>query len=157
MKDDKHDHQQEKVKQTALVLQGGGALGAYEVGALTTIVKLAVQENGNADSDLFNVVSGSSIGAINGAILVQEFVKNRSWTEAVKNLEIFWRKQMSTDSYVDNIPDFSKWWQYWSKFTGDATPIATNKAARRYYSSLQFWLFGIPGIFHLTLNLIQNF
>ena len=30
MKDDKHNHPQEKTKQTALVLQGGGALGAYE-------------------------------------------------------------------------------------------------------------------------------
>ena len=54
---------------------------------------------------------------------------------------------MSTDSYVDNIPEFSKWWQYWAKFAGDTTSIATKEAARRYYSSLQFWLFGIPGIF----------
>jgi hypothetical protein len=52
-------------------VQGGGAVNG--------IIKRAVQTDSN--------VAGSSIDAINGSILVQEFVKHRSWTEAVKELE----------------------------------------------------------------------
>ncbi|MFZ0511115.1 MAG: patatin-like phospholipase family protein, partial [Candidatus Nitrosopolaris sp.] len=136
----KQQKMQKKESQIGLVLQGGGALGAYEVGAVKGIIDQAVQIDSNTDSDFFNVVAGSSAGAINGAILVQEFVKHRSWTKAVKELENFWIKYIATESIVDNIPGFSGWWQYWSNLSGGS--IASVEAARRYYSSLQFWLFG---------------
>jgi NTE family protein len=142
-----NNHKQEKEKQIALVLQGGGAMGAYEVGVLKAIVNTEVKKDRNADGNYFNVIAGSSIGAINGAILVQEFVKGRSWTKAVAELELFWRKKLSVNSFVDNIHDFSKWWQYWASFNGGGDAIASSEAARRYYSALQFWLFGIPGLF----------
>ena len=128
--------------QRALVLQGGGAMGAYEVGALKGIIKGAIQRNKDADRNFFTVIAGSSAGAINGAILVQEFIKSRSWTEAVNELEKFWTKQLATDSFVDNIQGFSEWWQYWTNTARGS--FATSEAARRYYSSLQFWLLGIP-------------
>lgn len=145
LQDGKRNHQQVKEKQIALVLQGGGAMGAYEVGVLKAIIEWAVQNNRNADRDFFDVVAGSSIGVINGAILVQEFVKNRSWTEAVNELEKFWIMRLATESFVDNIQGFSEWWQYWTDLAGGS--IASSEAARRYFSSLQFWIFGIPGLF----------
>jgi predicted acylesterase/phospholipase RssA len=50
------------VAQTGLVLQGGGALGAYELGVLTRLYeKPGFQPN---------IISGVSIGAINAAVLV---------------------------------------------------------------------------------------
>jgi predicted acylesterase/phospholipase RssA len=57
----------------ALVFQGGGSLGAYEAGAykdineeLSLYLKAEVREN----EPIFHIVSGTSIGAINAAILV---------------------------------------------------------------------------------------
>ena len=63
--------------QTVLVLQGGGALGAFECG----VVKALESENIYPD-----VVAGVSIGALNGAIIA---ANPRRATEA---LESFWRE-----------------------------------------------------------------
>lgn len=132
-------------EQRALVLQGGGGLGAYELGALKAIVEHAVQNDKKADGNFFNVVAGSSIGAINGAILVGEFVKERSWSRAVQELESFWLEQIATNaSFVDNLPGFTEWWKFWFNLGNGS--IIGSEAARRYYSSLQFWLFGIPDL-----------
>jgi NTE family protein len=146
---------QKKERQVGLVLQGGGALGAYEVGAVKGIIHRAVEKNNNTDSDFFNVVAGSSAGAINGAILVQEFVKHRSWTKAVNELENFWIKHIATESIVDNIPGFSGWWQLWRDLSGGS--IVSVEAARRYYSSLQFWLFGNRGLFSTSTKFDNRF
>ena len=55
---------EEKVKElpieTVLVLQGGGSLGAYECGVYKTLVKHNIK---------FDIVSGTSIGALNAAII----------------------------------------------------------------------------------------
>jgi NADPH-dependent 2,4-dienoyl-CoA reductase/sulfur reductase-like enzyme/predicted acylesterase/phospholipase RssA len=67
----------EVAAQTVLVLQGGGALGAFECG----VVKALESENIFAD-----VVAGVSIGALNGAIIA---ANPRRATEA---LESFWRE-----------------------------------------------------------------
>lgn len=45
------------------------------MGALRGIIKQAVQRNSDADRNFFNFITGSSAGAINDAILVQEFIK----------------------------------------------------------------------------------
>ncbi|HEY8531622.1 MAG TPA: patatin-like phospholipase family protein, partial [Limnochorda sp.] len=52
------------VRELGLVLSGGGARGAYQVGAL----KAVVERLGPAP---FVVISGSSIGAINGAVVAE--------------------------------------------------------------------------------------
>jgi NTE family protein len=58
-------------RQRALVLQGGGALGAYEVGVLKVLCKKLTKgtENGQTDEPLFHIVAGTSIGAMNAAVL----------------------------------------------------------------------------------------
>ncbi len=55
-------------KRTGLVLSGGGARGAYEVGVLRGVAEVV----GGAQSagPLFDVVAGTSVGAINGAWVV---------------------------------------------------------------------------------------
>ena len=70
--------------QTVLVLQGGGALGAFECG----VVKALEERNIHAD-----LVAGVSIGAFNAAIIA---ANSRNATPA---LEAFWR-ELSLD-----IPD----------------------------------------------------
>ena len=56
-------------KQRALVLQGGGALGAYEVGVLKVLCRKLIESSGNEGKDkpLFDIVAGSSMGAMNAA------------------------------------------------------------------------------------------
>lgn len=69
---------------TALVLQGGGALGAYQAG-----VYQALQEHGLAP----DWVVGTSIGAINGALIAGNRPENR-----VTRLRQFWDLVSHPDS-----------------------------------------------------------
>jgi hypothetical protein len=54
------EKQKESPVETVLVLQGGGSLGAYECGVYKTLAKYNVR---------FDIVSGTSIGALNAAII----------------------------------------------------------------------------------------
>ena len=74
-------------KQRALLLGGGGALGAYEVGAINTLCnKLIERDKKIRDHDelLFDIVAGTSIGAMNGAVFVSQFLQTGSWENAAK-------------------------------------------------------------------------
>ena len=56
-------------RQRALVLQGGGALGAYEAGVLKVLCKKLIEDTDNDQKGepLFHIVAGKSIGAMNAA------------------------------------------------------------------------------------------
>ena len=56
---------------------GGGALGAYEAGTFQQIYKKARKES--LDGSLFDIVAGTSIGAINSSVLMGHYLKNKSW------------------------------------------------------------------------------
>jgi NTE family protein len=119
--------------QRALVLQGGGTLGAYEAGVLKVLCKKLMEEdkeNGEQGRLLFDVVAGTSIGAMNGAILVSQFLKTQSWEKAAGKLERFWTNQLSAKNL--DISELSKpWCDEWIKRNPTA---ASEEAARRYYS-----------------------
>ena len=53
--------------QRALVLQGGGALGAYDVGVFQAIYEKIKATSSNDDRALFDVVAGTSSGAMNAS------------------------------------------------------------------------------------------
>jgi NTE family protein len=77
-------------KQRALVLGGGGALGAYEVGVLRTFCKKLKEldkKNHEEDRLLFDIVAGTSIGAMNGAILVSRYLETVNWEDETKRWE----------------------------------------------------------------------
>jgi predicted acylesterase/phospholipase RssA len=81
------------LKQRALILSGGGALGAYQVGVLKTLLKRLTQEDnekGDNDRLLFDIVAGTSIGAMNGAVLVSQYLQTRNWQGSIDQLEQFW-------------------------------------------------------------------
>lgn len=67
-----------------LVLSGGGARGAYEVGILSGIAEAV----GRTDHPLFRVVAGTSVGAINGAWLVAHAHQPQ---HALTELEATWK------------------------------------------------------------------
>jgi predicted acylesterase/phospholipase RssA len=73
---------------TALVLQGGGALGAYELGAAR-----ALYENGDFAPD---IIAGVSIGAITAALLARP-ARGRTPLQA---LEAFWEKITMPGSFL---------------------------------------------------------
>ena len=120
-------------KQRALVLQGGGALGAYEAGVIEVLCKKLTEDDkeGNLqDKLLFDIVAGTSIGAMNSAILVSQFLQTQSWEKAAEKLQRFWTDQLSVKCL--DISDTSKpWYDQW--ISGNST-AASQEAARRYYS-----------------------
>ena len=68
---------------TALVLPGGGARGAFQVGVLKALAELMPKGSSNP----FAVISGTSAGAINSVVLAS---KARRFRVAVAELERVW-------------------------------------------------------------------
>ncbi len=58
-----------KADTTGLVLTGGGARAAYQVGVLAGILEILAQERGHDMRSPFGIICGSSAGAINAASL----------------------------------------------------------------------------------------
>lgn len=74
-----------EVNKTALVLPGGGARGAFQVGVLKAIAEILPR--GSASP--FKVLSGTSAGAINAVVLAS---KARRFAAAVSELEGVWSR-----------------------------------------------------------------
>ena len=102
-------------RQRALVLQGGGTLGAYEAGVLEVLCQRLYEEdkeNKREDSLLFDIVAGTSIGAMNGAILVSQYLQTQNWEKATEKLQKFWINQLSVKCL--DIAEVSKpWYDQW--------------------------------------------
>ncbi|MGA7009924.1 MAG: patatin-like phospholipase family protein [Nitrososphaeraceae archaeon] len=130
--------------QRALVFQGGGSLGAYEAGAYKAIYELLSERDKKIgrEEPPFHIVAGTSIGAMNAAVLVSYVKENKSWVGSAERLIEFW-EYLSTESVIDKIPGFDQWWNYWNYFNN----TATSEAARRYYSTKRFMFEGVPRVF----------
>ena len=141
-----------------LVLQGGGALGAYEAGVIDVLYYWIKKDqditNPLKRRNIFDVVAGTSIGAINAAILVS-FVKenNGSWEGSTQKLLDFWEHVSSTPDLINYWPywsiwpfpwDEKSWMEGWNRRGKTDSDIATGEAARRYYSAKEFLLHGAP-------------
>ena len=77
----------------ALIFQGGGSLGAYEAGAYKAInedFSAYVGSEGRGNEPLFHIISGTSIGAINAALLVSYVKENKTWEGSGERLIEFW-------------------------------------------------------------------
>jgi predicted acylesterase/phospholipase RssA len=133
--------------QRALVLQGGGALGAYQAGVFKSLYeKMKENQNNDGNDDhyhIFDIIAGTSIGAINGAILVSYFLENKKWEGSAERLESFW-KYLSTPT--PQISEASKQWkEEYEK--GNNPSLASEEAARRYYSVKEFLKSGVERVF----------
>jgi NTE family protein len=122
--------------QRAIVFQGGGALGAYEAGTYQQIYKKARKESPN--SRLFDIIAGTSIGAINSSVLVGHYLKNNSWDGSVEKLFEFWEGLMCP-TFADGIFDKRSMgrasWEYLRTFNRD---IADAELARKFWSIFEF-------------------
>jgi predicted acylesterase/phospholipase RssA len=130
-----------------LLLQGGGSLGAYEVGAYAAgyrFLRHRDKEMMRSDRNVFDIIAGTSIGAINSAILISYVKENKTWEGSAERLIDFWN-YLSIDPITTRFEDYvMAWWNYWNSFL---TGVATSEAARRYYAAKEFALSGVPKVF----------
>ena len=83
----KHTHK--KDIENVLILQGGGSLGAFACGVCKTFAKKGIK---------FNIIAGTSIGSINGAIMTGSKNDNPA-----KDLQDFWIEIAESSHNI--IPD----------------------------------------------------
>jgi NTE family protein len=148
-----------KLEQRALILSGGGALGAYQVGVLMTLFKKLTQEDnekGKKNRLLFDIVAGTSIGAMNGAVLVSQYLETKDWEAAIEQLKQFWTHEQKGLASTPSKQELegTGGWKVWRKKSNEenASPeIASEEAARRYYSAFHYINNGAPKV-HETLE-----
>jgi NTE family protein len=146
-------------KQRALVLGGGGALGAYQAGVLRILCKRLIEEdkkkeNRNSEYEhdgkplLFDIIAGTSIGAMNGAVLLSQYLKTGSWKTAAEQLVQFWtdkKKGLASTVSKKDLKDKEVGWEEWYNHKG-TSGIASAEAARRYYSVKYYVTKGAPKV-----------
>jgi NTE family protein len=122
--------------QRALVFQGGGALGAYEAGTYQQMYRKVSKEC--TDGGLFDIVAGTSIGAINSSVLVGHYLKNNSWEGSAEKLLEFWNGlmcPMTADDLFHKNSLVRTSWDYFRIFNHE---IADVESARRFWSIFEF-------------------
>ena len=75
----------------ALVLQGGGARGAYQVGVLKAVAEIT-----GVRRSPFKIICGSSVGAINAASIA---ASSNDFQQGTRHLEELWRSLRSSSIY----------------------------------------------------------
>ncbi len=131
-------------EERVLILQGGGSLGAYECGVCKSFANHGME---------FDIIGGTSIGAVNAAILTagkyphhslsdhdRKHRSQYSFTDKVKILEDFWLS-IAEEEYFFN----------WANFNSSnyliQLPDYSEEEARMIISSLRSLFFGNPKIF----------
>lgn len=117
------NHKHEKGVENVLVLQGGGSLGAFACGVFKAFAKKNIK---------FDIIAGTSIGGINGAIAAGS--KN---DKPEKDLEDFWL-DLAGSSY-NIIPDIFTFDFDYQKYQA--------KLKRSPAASLNAAFFGVPRFF----------
>ena len=83
----------------------GESLGAYEAGVFQALYENITREDEKKGEEekgrpLFDIVAGTSIGAINAAVLVSYVAENGTWRGSTQKLNEFW-DYVSTESYAE--------------------------------------------------------
>ena len=103
-----------------MIFQGGGALGAYEAGVYRVLYDWISRHIENKDKNIFDVIAGTSIGAINGAIILSHFLNNKKadvnkslpaseyWKGSADILEKFWLEVQTKHFFTDWV-DLNFW------------------------------------------------
>jgi len=104
----------------ALVLMGGGARTAYQVGVLRALARMLQAHPAASRSFPFQVLVGTSAGAINAAFLASRAMLG---LQAFEQLAEFWSRLRSTDVYHLNVPP-------WVRFSRVAVALSLSRHAR---------------------------
>ena len=71
-------------------------------------------------------------------------MENNTWEGSSERLNKFW-EYLSRESSIDHVPGFTNWWDYLHNSINH--DIATGEAARRYYTTKEFSVIGVPNVF----------
>lgn len=107
----------------ALVLSGGGAKGAFQYGALSYI--LEHQTGGLPPGKYFNIISGVSVGALNGVMLAQN---------QFETLSGLWSVVSREDVYTGNLTLFRIFWRLLTRKMGILSAKPLRKMITRHVS-----------------------
>ena len=116
-------HKESRNIENVLVMQGGGSLGAFACGVFKALAKHKVQ---------IDIVAGTSIGAVNAAIIV-----GSKSGHPEKDLEDFWLE--IGESSLEVIPDL--WGYGWDRRARMYVPKSISSA------SINAAFFGVPKMF----------
>ena len=101
-----------KNTQRAVIFQGGGAIGAYAAGVYAVLYHWMKKDIVKTEN-VFDIVAGTSAGAINACIIVSHVIHNENqdklqrWEGSVQKVLDFWHDTSSS-------PDFTKWKPFFS-------------------------------------------
>jgi NTE family protein len=84
--------------------------------------------------------------------LVSYVKENKTWEGSSERLIAFW-DYLSTQSTVENVPYFTNYWDLWRRLD---RRIASGESARRYYSTKEFILKGVPNVFVPKMPSLDN-
>ncbi|HTH20757.1 MAG TPA: patatin-like phospholipase family protein [Nitrososphaeraceae archaeon] len=149
-----------KSTQRAVIFQGGGPIGAYAAGVYAVLYHW-VKKDIVGDENVFDIVAGTSAGAINASIIVSHVIHTENhdklsrWKGSVQKVLDFWHHTSSSPDFTKWKPFFSYAWPFFNNEDAwisvwDATRSdnkATGEAARRYYSAKEFLYSGAPRVF----------
>ena len=131
-------------------------MGAYEAGAYKALYEWLSKkdkEEGKETSITFDNIAGTSIGAMNAAVLTSYIVENGTYEGSAERLIDFWN-YLSKESIADANPWFKPFWDYVHNNIDKA--VATGEAARRYYSAKEFAMTGVPNVFSAPIPARDN-
>jgi NTE family protein len=156
--------------QRALVFQGGGSLGAYEAGVFHVLYHW-IRKDSSEYENIFDIIAGTSIGAINASIIMNHFLDNKSedntskeesprgilkyWEGSPERLLDFWKK-ISSNSILDYpLHLLKKTWDFYKNLSAQMFPYyksfadltISGESLRRYYSTKKRIVFGEPHVF----------
>lgn len=80
----------------AIVLSGGGALGAYQIGVWKALRKMHIK---------YDIITGTSVGAINGAMMVQKDYFRALWMWYNLDFSVVYNETLKNDYFT---PDGKK-------------------------------------------------
>jgi len=107
----------QKLVEVGVLLQGGGALGAYECGGVVALLELMDEAQAAGRPVLLKSVAGVSIGAINAACVVggadRADARRRIqelWDDLTLAAPDFWPRQAQRDLSLFGLPGF-----YWPR------------------------------------------
>ncbi len=115
----------------AIVLSGGGAKGAYQIGVWRALRKMGLK---------YDIVTGTSVGALNGALMVQkEYIKARSMWYNI-NFDMIFDEQLdgNFNTFKGKIEIFKK---YMSNFLlhGGMDVSKLEKTMEKYIDHKKFY------------------
>jgi NTE family protein len=146
-------------KQRALVLQGSVALGAFEAGVFKKLYEMIKAKDPNWEKRMFDIVAGTSAGAINAAILTSHVKQLKTWEGSAEKLVEYWRDHLSSPTPAitnQGVYWWDEYYQWWGKYyditssygsSSSSRTVASEEAARRYYSTKYFFTKGAPNVF----------